>query len=254
MGDKIKLPLGRVCQAEFVSALTRLSQLRDAISGRDAYALMRTINLLEPELGPHKKALDGLLRKHGARGSLDALREAKKQLERQVDSEGKLIVDSKQGGKVDSEGKLIVDSEGKSVDSGQGDQGLSTINSQPSTSKQLEKQVDSEGKLIVDSGQVGLSTTNSQPSTKQQPSTGKQLADLTRRIGQLEPFEQLELSVADPGWNGFIAERAALDDPPVELFLDHKIRLDVDRLPPGALSAQEMRQLTEIVDFVTGDE
>ena len=70
---KITLPLGKVCSVEFISALTRLAALRDVLSGKDSYALMRTLDVLEPELLPHKKALDGLLRKHGAHESGETL-------------------------------------------------------------------------------------------------------------------------------------------------------------------------------------
>ena len=80
MNEKITLTLGKICNGAFTPALSKLCGLT-ILSGRDAYALMRTLDLLEPELAAYQKALSGLLKKHGARSSLQELRDAAKLLE-----------------------------------------------------------------------------------------------------------------------------------------------------------------------------
>lgn len=80
MSEKITLTLGKICNGAFTPALSKLCSLT-ILSGKDAYALMRTLDLLEPELTAYQKALSGLLKKHGARSSLQELREAVRLLE-----------------------------------------------------------------------------------------------------------------------------------------------------------------------------
>jgi hypothetical protein len=82
---KITLTLGKICNGAFTPALSKLCGLT-VLSGRDAYALMRTLDSLEPELAAYQKALSGLLKKHGARSSLQDLRDAAKVLEAKNDA------------------------------------------------------------------------------------------------------------------------------------------------------------------------
>ena len=166
--NKITLTLGKIGNGAFTPALSKLCGLT-ILSGKDAYALMRTLDLLEPELAAYQKTLSGLLKKHGARSSLRELRETAKLIE-------------KKGGAAPPE----------------------------------EKQ---------------------------------SLENLRKQIAQLEPFERLEISPSDAGWEAFQSERKELDARPVELFLDHKIAVPLDRLPDGTLNAFDMRELAAITDY-----
>jgi len=163
------MTLGRVCNQCFIIALNRLADQRTLLSGKDSYALARTMDQLEPELKAHGLSLNGLMRKHGARGSLDDLRAAAAKL-----------ASARQPGDVEP----------------------------------------------------------------------KSLTELNQKIAALEPQERLEITPADPGWEAFSAELAELEAGPVELYLDHKIPVRVEAIPAGALSAQDLRQLKDIVEFI----
>jgi len=167
--NKIALTLGKICNGAFIPALSKLCGLA-LLSGKDAYALMRTLDLLEPELAAYQKTLSGLLKKHGARSSLQSLRDAAKLIEEKGD-----------------------------------------------TATSEEKQ---------------------------------SLEDLRKQIQKLEPFERLEISPADSGWEAFQTERKELDAKPVELFLDHKISVPVAKISDGALNVFDMRELAVLVDFI----
>lgn len=168
MSHKISLNLGKICNGAFTPALGKLCGLT-VLSGKDTYALMRTMDQLEPELAAYQKALAGTLKRNGARSSLADLRDAARFLEERVES---LSAEEKQT-----------------------------------------------------------------------------LEDLRKKIQKLEPFERLEISPTDPGWEAFAAERKELDARTVELFLDHKIHVPLDKLPPGTLNAFDMRELTSLAAF-----
>jgi hypothetical protein len=75
--EKIKIKLGDLAIGLFSSGLSKLTQL-NIHSARDAYALMRTEDLLAPEIQSYRKTMLNLLKKHGATSSLAELREAAK--------------------------------------------------------------------------------------------------------------------------------------------------------------------------------
>ncbi|HEV2329350.1 MAG TPA: hypothetical protein VGY56_11245 [Verrucomicrobiae bacterium] len=168
MSHKISITLGKICNGAFTPALGKLCSLT-VLSGKDTYALMRTMDQLEPELTAYQKALASILKKHGARSSIADLRDAAKLLEERTEA---LSLEEKQT-----------------------------------------------------------------------------LEDLRKKIQKLEPFERLEISPTDAGWENFTAERKELDARPVELFMNHKIHVPLEKLPPGTLNAFDMRELTSLATF-----
>ena len=87
MPDKIKITLGEA-GGLFSAALTKLAQL-NLHSGRDAYALMRTEDLLAPEVRTYRQAFLNLMKRHGAHGSLDEARAALAKCEPADDAQAK---------------------------------------------------------------------------------------------------------------------------------------------------------------------
>ena len=74
MSEKLKLKLERIGNGVLVPALTKLCNL-NIHSGRDTYALMRTLEKLNPEIEAFRKTKESLLKKHGGESNLTALRE-----------------------------------------------------------------------------------------------------------------------------------------------------------------------------------
>jgi hypothetical protein len=74
MAEKIKITLGEA-SGLFSTGLAKLANL-NIHSGRDAYALMRSEDLLTPELRTYRETILKLLKRHGARSSLAELRQA----------------------------------------------------------------------------------------------------------------------------------------------------------------------------------
>ena len=66
MSDKIKLTLARIGNGLFVPALGKLCGL-NVHSGRDTYALMRTVDQINPALEAFRATKESLLKKHGAK-------------------------------------------------------------------------------------------------------------------------------------------------------------------------------------------
>lgn len=73
MNEKIKLKLSRIGNGLFVPALNKLCNL-NVHSGRDTYALMRTVDQINPEMEAFRATKESLLKKHGATSNLAALR------------------------------------------------------------------------------------------------------------------------------------------------------------------------------------
>ncbi len=157
MSEKIKLSLSRIGNGLFVPALNKLCSLT-VHSGRDTYALVRTVEKINPELEAYRATKESLLKKHGATSNLAALRAV---LE-----------------------KLPADSPAR---------------------------VDQEKKLAA-----------------------------------LAPYEQLVLAPDAPAHAAFLAEMTSVDETAVELFLDHKIPLALDRVD-GVFTAFELKELVETV-------
>lgn len=160
MSTKIKLKLGVVANGIFIPALTKLCNLNHH-SGRDTYALVRTLDGLSPELDSYSKTKESLLKKHGAVSNLAALQSSLLKL---------------------------------------GD---------------------------------GLAETDARNR-------------LTQEIAKLAPFEQLQLTPADAGYAPFMAELKTVNETEVELYLDHKVPLALDKLD-GVFTPFELKELAAAV-------
>jgi hypothetical protein len=153
MGEKIKLKLERIGNGLFTAALTKLCSL-NIHTGRDTYALMRTVERVNPEIEAYRRTKEALLKKHGAQSNLASLR-------------------------------------------------------------QLSEE------------------------------RGAQSAE-TKRLAELAPYEQLMLAPDAPGHAAFLEEMKPVNETEVELFLDHKVPLALDKID-GVFTAFELKELAETV-------
>lgn len=90
---KITITLGEA-NGLFLEALNKLSSL-NIHSARDAYALMRTAKLLGPMIDDYRKCYLELLKRSGARQSLDPLREQLQQAKGKADEKAVADLESK---------------------------------------------------------------------------------------------------------------------------------------------------------------
>ena len=74
--NKIKITLGEA-SGLFSNGLAKLANL-NVHSGRDAYALMRSGDAVTAAVEPYRRCVLNLLKRHGAKGSLNDLRDALK--------------------------------------------------------------------------------------------------------------------------------------------------------------------------------
>ena len=175
MAEKIKLKLERIGNGLFTAALTKLCSL-NIHTGRDTYALMRTVERLNPELEAYRRTKEALLKKHGARSNLEALRERLEHLT-------------------------------------------------PSLSPAEPRHGNTSE---ADAGRE------------------KERAALEKQIAQLAPYEQLMLAPDAPGHAAFLEEMKPVNETEVELFLDHKVPVSLDKID-GVFTAFELKELAETV-------
>ena len=157
MSEKLKLKLERIGNGVLVPALTKLCNL-NIHSGRDTYALMRTLEKLNPEIEAFRKTKESLLKKHGGESNLTALR--------------------------------------------------------------AEVAATAEG------------------------SPERAAAD--KRLTALLPYEALQIKTNAPGYAPFLEEMANLHATEIELFLDHKVPLALEKLD-STFTPFELKELTETI-------
>lgn len=163
MSSKIKLKLGQICNGVFIPALQKLCGMHSH-SGRDTYALVRTLDGLNPELEGYAKAKESLLKKHGGVSNLQALRDKLKSLP------------------------------------------------------------------------MGENQTGSTPERDA----------VEKEIAKLAPFESLQIPPGAPGYEPFLNELKPVNETEVELFLDHKVPLALDKID-GVFTVFELKELDSTI-------
>lgn len=164
----LNLTLGRIGNGRFAPAFAKLCGLT-LHSGRDAYALLKTLDQLNGELATLRRTRENLLIKHGAKSNLEPLR-----------------------------------------------------------------------------GRLKHLTPALSPSASHSPEADAEREKIERQLAQLAPLEQLQLPETAPGYAPYQAELQAVEEQTVELFLDRKIPLPLERLD-GVFTVFELKELLETI-------